>query len=183
MIGAILTQNTSWRNVELAINNLRKENYLEPERLYRISGMKLRRLLKPAGFYNIKAERVMSFVKYLWDEYKGDMESMKHQRTLFLREQMLGIKGIGLETCDSILLYALEKPVFVVDAYTRRILSRHKIIKQNDNYGDIQNIFEKGLKADVNLFNEYHALFVRLGKDKCKKGNPLCESCPLNKIL
>jgi len=144
---------------------------------------KLRRLIKSAGFFNVKAERVKTFVRYLWKEYGGDIELMKQKETFFLREELLGIKGIGPETCDSILLYGLGKPVFVVDAYTRRIFSRHKIINEKDNYGDIQNIFERSLKADVKLFNEYHALLVNLGKDKCKREKPLCESCPLNKIL
>lgn len=181
IIGAILTQNTNWRNVESAINNLKREGYLSPYKLYKIPIKKLQRLIKPAGFFNIKTERLKTFVRYLWKKYRGDIERMKKRETFSLRKEILGIKGVGPETCDSILLYALEKPVFVIDAYTRRIFLRHRIIDEKNSYYDIKDIFERNLKANVKLFNEYHALIVRLAKDKCKNKNPLCETCPLNK--
>ncbi|TES92614.1 MAG: hypothetical protein E3J87_04965 [Candidatus Cloacimonadota bacterium] len=182
MVGAILTQNTNWRNVESAINNLKEESLLTPARLKNISIKRLQKLIKPAGFFNIKAERVKSFVRYFLKEYKGSIENMKKKEAFSLREELLEIKGIGPETCDSILLYALDKPVFVVDAYTRRVFSRHKIINEKDSYNEIQSFFEKNLKRDVKLFNEYHALIVKLAKDKCRRKNPDCETCPLLKM-
>ncbi|OQX53698.1 MAG: hypothetical protein B5M53_06680 [Candidatus Cloacimonas sp. 4484_209] len=182
MVGAILTQNTNWKNVEAAINNIKKAGYLDVYKLYNIPLDKLRMLIKPAGFFNIKAERLKTFVKYFWRNYSGNINLMKKQKTAFLRKEILEVKGIGPETCDSILLYALNKPVFVVDAYTKRILLRHKLIDEQYTYDDVQSIFEKNLKKDVKLFNEYHALFVKLAKDKCKNKNPLCETCPLSNI-
>jgi len=183
MIGAILTQNTNWRNVETAIKNLKEGGFLTPDRINRISVKRLQRLIKPAGFFNIKAERVKAFVRYIMREYLGDISKMKKEKTSFLRKKLLGIKGIGPETCDSILLYALEKPVFVVDAYTRRVFSRHKIIGEEDCYSEIQLVFEKNLNRDVKLFNEFHALIVRLAKDRCKAKKYECETCPLESLL
>jgi len=183
MIGAILTQNTNWRNVETAIKNLKEGGFLTPDRINRISVKRLQRLIKPAGFFNIKAERVKVFVRYIMREYLGDISKMKKEKTSFLRKKLLGIKGIGPETCDSILLYALEKPVFVVDAYTRRVFSRHKIIGEKDCYSEIQLVFEKNLNRDVKLFNEFHALIVRLAKDRCKAKKYECETCPLESLL
>lgn len=183
MIGAILTQNTNWRNVETAIKNLKEGGFLTPDRINRISVKRLQRLIKPAGFFNIKAERVKAFVRYIMREYLGDISKMKKEKTSFLRKKLLGIKGIGPETCDSILLYALEKPVFVVDAYTRRVFSRHKIIGEKDCYSEIQLVFEKNLNRDVKIFNEFHALIVRLAKDRCKAKKYECETCPLESLL
>jgi len=179
MLGAILTQNTNWRNVESAINNLKKKNLLKPAQLNRISIGELKSLIRPAGFYNIKSDRVKIFVKYLCEQYKGDIGRVKKRETVSLRNEILGIKGIGPETCDSILLYALEKPVFVVDAYTKRVFSRHNIVDEDATYDEIQSVFEKNLNRDVKLFNEYHALIVQLAKDKCKNRKPVCETCPL----
>lgn len=179
MLGAILTQNTNWRNTELAIRNLNEKGLLNPDGINRISVTRLRKLIKPAGFYNIKTERVKTFVRYLMREYSGDISKMKKEKASFLRKKLLCIKGIGPETCDSILLYALGKPVFVVDAYTRRIFTRHEIINEHDNYNEIQAFFEKNLRKDVKLFNEYHALIVKLAKDRCKAKKYECETCPL----
>ncbi len=183
MIGAILTQNTSWRNVELAINNLKERGLLTPQGINKMSIQRFRKLIRPAGFFNIKAERIRTFVRYFLKEYKGNIRKMQKEETSFLREKILAIKGIGPETCDSILLYALEKPVFVVDAYTRRVFSRHNIISGEATYSEIQLVFENNLKRDASLFNEYHALIVRLAKDKCKAKEYDCESCPLGLLL
>lgn len=181
-LGAILTQNTSWRNVEIAIDNLKKEGCLSPPALSRMSAERLGRLIRSAGFYRIKAKRVKEFVRFLMRRYDGAMGKMKRRKPGFLREELLQIKGIGPETCDSILLYALQKPVFVVDAYTRRILSRHGLIGEHAPYDEIQRFFETGLERDAKVFNEYHALLVRLGKERCRSKHPRCDGCPLEKI-
>ena len=179
MVGAILTQNTAWKNVERAIENLKKENALSPEEINKMNIEKLAQLIKPSGFYNLKAKRLKSFIERFMEDFHGDIQGMKKLEKRRLREWLLSIPGIGRETADSIILYAIEKPIFVVDAYTRRIFSRHGFIKGDEDYDEIQEIFHKNLPVDTGLFNEYHALIVRLGKDYCKKQNPLCETCPL----
>ncbi|MDD4980508.1 MAG: endonuclease III domain-containing protein [Candidatus Omnitrophica bacterium] len=178
MVGAILTQNTSWLNVEKAINNLKKHKVLTADKLYKLSSKRLALLIRPAGYYNIKAERLKIFLRFFLKYYQG-LEGMLNSDTLALRNQLLGVKGIGPETADSILLYALNKPVFVVDAYTRRILSRHRFIPEGADYHQTQNLFMQNLKKSVKLFNEYHALLVKLGKEFCLKNKPRCEICPL----
>lgn len=178
-IGAILTQNTNWSNVEKAIKNLKDARLLSPERLHKIPKDRLAELIRPAGYYNIKAERIKAFVRFLMTDFSGDMEKMKSEESLSLRKRLLNVHGIGHETADSILLYALNKPVFVVDAYTRRVLSRHGIMGYKAAYDDYQRLFHKELDEDVALFNEYHALIVRVGKDFCRS-IPKCEKCPLN---
>jgi endonuclease-3 related protein len=178
-VGAILTQNTSWNNVKKAIDNLKKKKFLEPSRLYRLSHKRLALFIKPAGYYNIKAKRLKEFLSFLFKSYKGNLRTMTREDTQELREKLLSVNGIGQETADSILLYALKKPVFVVDAYTKRILWRHRFIKEDSHYEEIQNLFMKNLKKDVRLFNEYHALLVKLGKDFCLKRKPKCDICPL----
>jgi len=180
IVGAVLTQNTNWANVEKAIDNLKKHRLLKPDKLYQIPKEKLAKLIKPAGYYNIKAKRLRSFLSFFLKDYKGSLKIMSLAQTLSLRQQLLSVNGIGSETADSILLYALDKPVFVVDAYTRRILLRHRLIKESATYDQIQNLFTQNLKPDVKLFNEYHALLVRLGKEFCLKRSPKCEVCPLN---
>ncbi|MDI6606525.1 MAG: hypothetical protein QME65_05250, partial [Candidatus Omnitrophota bacterium] len=136
-------------------------------------------LIRPAGYYNVKAKRIKNFLKFLIATYGGDLKQMRRKGRAGLRRQLLGINGIGPETADSILLYALEKPVFVVDAYTRRIFSRHRFIDPGADYQQLQELFMQGLKKDVKLFNEYHALLVRLGKEFCSKNKPKCSLCPL----
>jgi endonuclease-3 related protein len=180
IIGAILTQNTSWSNVEKAIDNLKKNKLLKLPRLYKLPHKKLASLIRPAGYYNIKAKRLKEFLKFAYDSYRGNLKKMSSQGMYKLRKQLLSVNGIGPETADSILLYALDKPVFVVDAYTKRILSRHHIIKDDSSYEKVQNLFMQNLKNKVILFNEYHALLVRLGKDFCRKNKPRCQDCPLN---
>ncbi len=179
MVGAILTQNTAWKNVERAIENLKKENALSPEEINKMNIEKLAQLIKPSGFYNLKAKRLKSFIERFMEDFNGDIQEMKKLEKHTLREWLLSIPGIGRETADSIILYAIEKPIFVVDAYTRRIFSRHGFIKGDEDYDEIQEIFHRNLPVDTGLYNEYHALIVRLGKEYCKKQNPLCETCPL----
>jgi len=179
IVGAILTQNTNWGNVEKAITNLKKAKVLSPRELNKISLKKLSRLITPAGFFNIKAKRLKEFLKFLFSNYGGHIERMLKEDTLSLRVKLLAVNGIGPETADSILLYALNKPIFVVDAYTKRIFSRHKFIQEGALYQDTQNLFMANLKKDVKLFNEYHALLVKLAKVYCLKSKPKCLACPL----
>jgi len=183
MLGAILTQNTSWLNVEKAIANLKKQRLLDPRRMDKIPLVKLAKLIRPAGYYNVKAKRIKYFLKFLSDYCRMNIAEMPKKDILVLRQDLLKVNGIGQETADSILLYALNKPVFVVDAYTKRILARHKLAKDGSTYTDIQEIFMRNLKRDVKLFNEYHALLVRLGKDYCLKNKPRCSLCPLSEFL
>lgn len=177
-IGAILTQNTNWSNVEKAIRNLKEAGLLNLEKLYNIPVEKLSILIKPAGYYNIKARRIKAFLDFMKDNCYGSMERLKEYEIDNLRKKLLSVYGIGHETADSILLYALEKPVFVIDAYTKRVLSRHGIMTFNSSYEKFQLLFHNELALDVRLFNEYHALFVRVGKEYCKP-NPKCSGCPL----
>lgn len=180
MVGAILTQNTSWRNVEKAIANLKQAKALSLKRMYKMPSRRLAALIRPAGYYNLKAERLKNFLKFFIASYSGDLKKMRRQGVAELRRRLLTVKGIGLETADSILLYALDKPSFVVDAYTRRIFSRHKLVREGADYEEVRNFITQNVKNEVKLFNEYHALLVRLGKDYCLKRNPRCRTCPLN---
>jgi endonuclease-3 related protein len=180
MVGAILTQNTSWLNVEKALGNLKKHNLLKLDKLLALPEKRLAFLLMPAGYYNIKAKRLKNFLRFLSGHYRGNIDNMALKSAALLRRQLLLVNGIGPETADSILLYALDKPVFVVDAYTKRILSRHGLIKEEATYEQVQGLFMKRLKRKAKLFNEYHALLVRLGKEFCLKNNPKCLACPLH---
>jgi len=179
MVGAILTQNTSWHNVTKAIDNLKKHDMLDPHKLLKLPEKKLAAFIRPAGFYNLKAKRLRNFLKFFIERYSGDARKMSRPAAKTLRAELLSINGIGEETADSILLYALKKPVFVVDAYTRRIFARHGFIRDSASYEQIQNIFLARLPADEKKFNEYHALLVRLGKEFCLKNSPRCEKCPI----
>jgi endonuclease-3 related protein len=182
-IGAILTQNTNWSNVEYALENLKKRGLLAPRGIHELSLKELASLIKPAGYFNVKARRLKSFLEFLMNDYQGRMENMAREDTARIRAELLQVRGIGPETADSILLYALGKPVFVIDAYTKRVLSRHGILKYERPYDEFQNIFYASLKKDVRLYNEYHALFVRVGKTFCSKMKPLCGKCPLTDML
>jgi endonuclease-3 related protein len=182
-IGTILTQNTNWKNVEKAINNLKKHCLLSPKKLKEIDEKKLSMLIKSAGYYNQKAKKIKEFVKFLIENYNGKMEEMKKENPEDLREKLLSIKGIGRESADSILLYALDMPVFVVDAYTYRIMLRHGLIYEDITYDELKELFEKNLPHDVKIFNEYHALLVKVGKEFCKKSVPKCNGCPLEEFL
>ena len=178
MVGAVLTQNTAWTNVEKAIENLKAEDMLDPYAIIKCDIRKLRRLVRPSGYYNQKADRLKILSRFFIDEYGGSVKKMKMEDTKVLREKLLSVKGIGPETADSILLYALEKPVFVVDAYTRRAFSRLGYLPADAGYYDTQELFVKNLPRDVELYNDFHAQIVYLGKDYCRT-KPLCENCPL----
>jgi endonuclease-3 related protein len=177
-VGAILTQNTNWGNVEKAIQNLKDAGKLTPDALYRISPQRLASLIRPAGYFNIKAKRLKHFMDFFISEYNGDIKKMKRESMPILKKKLLSVHGIGRETADSIILYALERPVFVIDAYTRRVLSRHAIMGYNLSYEQFQELFHSRLRHDVELFNEYHALFVRLAKEHCRT-KPVCTGCPI----
>ena len=180
-IGAILTQNTAWSNVEKAIANLSKKKLLNPLRLYRTKPKVLAGLIRSCGYYNLKSKRIHSFLSVLFGRFQGSLDLLFSLRLPLLRKTLLEIKGIGPETADSIILYAAAKPRFVVDAYTRRFLLRHKLIKPGAGYQEIQALFENNLRRRSRLFNEYHALIVRLGKEFCRT-RPLCNPCPLKKM-
>ena len=177
-VGAILTQNTNWSNVEKAIKNLKSEKVLKAKVLHDLPTERLASLIRPAGYFNVKAGRLKAFLYLLVDNYNGSMKNMKKETLDSLRKKLLSVNGIGPETADSILLYALGKPVFVIDAYTKRLLSRHRILDHDASYEEYQDLFHRELDEDIQLFNEYHALFVRVGKDYCKT-KPLCEKCPV----
>jgi len=179
MAGAILTQNTSWKNVEKAINNLKDKDILNIESLHEITVHLLAEELRPAGYFNIKAVRLKNLINFITENYAGDMDLLLSEKTGALREGLISIKGVGPETADSILLYAAKRPVFVIDSYTYRILNRHGIVDDQIAYYDLQALFTDNLPGDAGLFNEFHALIVRTGKDFCR-GKPLCDSCPLN---
>lgn len=182
IIGAILTQNTAWGNVEKAVRNLKKKRLLNIKKLSGLSGERLAGFIRPAGYYNVKAQRIKNFLAFLNEKHNGSITRMFGTETQRLREDLLNINGIGPETADSILLYAGGKPVFVVDAYTRRIFSRHGYLKEGADYAEIQAVFQGNLPADTGLFNEYHALVVELGKNLCRSKNPLCDECPIRRI-
>jgi endonuclease-3 related protein len=181
MVGAILTQNTSWKNVEKAIQKLKTRRVLTPKGIHRLKTSDLASLIRSSGFYRIKADRLMSFVDFLFEEFEGKIERMKKEPFERLRKRLLEVKGIGQETADSILLYALQKPMFVVDAYTRRVLSRHGMISDRASYEEVQKLFMRHLPPDEKLFNEYHALLVHVAKSACKK-IPQCDLCPLERV-
>lgn len=181
IIGAILTQNTNWQNVEKAIGNLKAAQLLDVDRLHAISTPQLAELIRPAGYYNIKAARVKNFLDWLFETHNGSLESLEQMDTHSLRESLLHIKGIGPETADSIALYAFNKPVFVVDAYTARVAVRHRLIEYGAGYEALQKLFTSALPADYKQFNEYHALLVRVGKDHCRK-MARCSGCPLEEL-
>jgi len=179
--GAILTQNTNWANVEKAIANLKFANCLSSEKLYRLDISRLAELIRPAGYFNIKAKRLKNFVQWLFDNYQGKLSNLKSLDTDRLRAELLAIKGIGRETADSILLYALDRPIFVVDAYTARVTVRHGLIEPDASYEQLRELFQSNLPEDVQLFNEYHALLVKVGKLFCKP-KAQCPGCPLEKL-
>ncbi len=177
VVGAILTQNTAWRNVKRAIQALKESEMLELDRILEAQNDVLAELIKPSGYYNIKAKRLKEVLRFF--KHLGGFKRALSMDTRSLREQLLNVHGVGEETADSILLYALERPVFVVDAYTRRILARLGILKGEETYEEIQKIFEKELELNTDLFNEFHALLVKHGKEHCTKKNPICWNCPL----
>ncbi len=181
MIGAVLTQNTNWKNVEKAIENLRRNNMIDIEKLVTIPTAKLAELIRPAGYFTVKAKRLQNLMNFIFRHYDADLSRFFSLPIYELREQLLSVSGIGQETADDIVLYAAEKPTFVVDTYTYRIMLRHFLIDQDADYATIKQVFEDNLPADVKMFNEYHALLVAVGKNYCKPRNPQCSQCPLNR--
>jgi len=182
MVGAILTQNTAWTNVEKAILNLKAGNLLDPRRLHETDAGTLALALRPAGYFNVKARRLKSFIAWFMDRAGGDAGRLRPIPPARLREELLEVRGVGRETADSILLYALGIPTFVVDAYTWRILSRHGLVPEETTYEEMKDLFERNLPRDAKLYNEFHALLVAAGKDFCRPV-PRCGKCPLRKFL
>jgi endonuclease-3 related protein len=180
-VGAILTQNTNWANVEKAIGQLKAEGVLEPRALYGLDDETLANLIRPSGYFRVKTKRLKAFLEVLCGDFKGDLGLMFSGDLQQSRQRLLGISGIGEETADSMLLYAGGRPVFVVDAYTRRILTRHGVIEGKLPYGEIQRLFMKHLPRDAGGYNQYHAMIVTTGKRFCRT-EPRCGECPLRRI-
>jgi len=183
IVGAILTQSTAWSNVERAIENLRRERLLTFGALERVPMARLQRLVRPSGYFRQKARKLKAFVEFLRHQYGGSLARMFRTPTAELREQLLSVQGIGRETADSILLYAGKQAVFVVDAYTHRILERHALVLGKPDYEIAREFFESRLPRDAALYNEFHALIVNAGKNWCRKSAPRCEQCPLAGFL
>lgn len=180
VVGAILTQQSAWSSVEGAIKKLRQRNLLSPRRLAVADQKELEEAIKSTGFYRQKAKRIIGFAKYLDEKYSGDIGLMFAKDKEKLREELLSLKGIGKETADSIVLYAAHKPIFVVDAYTYRVLSRIGLITGKENYDELREKIESEIRSDEKIYNEFHALIVRHAKALCKNV-PLCSDCPLAK--
>jgi endonuclease-3 related protein len=181
IIGAILTQSAAWGNVEKAIKNLRGAGALSPRALRKLPRAKLAELVYPCGYYNAKALKLKAFALWLGNHYQDDLDELFARDAEDLRRQLLAVHGIGPETADSIILYAAEKPIFVIDAYTRRIMGRLGLAPERDSYAAYQALFMENLPGDAKMFNEYHALLVCLGKNVCRR-QPLCADCCLNDI-
>jgi endonuclease III related protein len=183
IVGAILVQNTSWTNVVTAIENLRLAKLLTPRAIDAVSTERLARLIRSSGYFRQKSKKLKNFVRFLRRAYQGSLAKMSRAPTLMLREQLLAVHGIGPETADSILLYAAKHPVFVIDAYTRRILERHGLADESLDYEEVRILFERDLSPDVALYNEFHALIVHTGKHFCRPRDPRCGECPLKSLL
>lgn len=182
LVGTILAQNASWKNVQQAIENLREADMLDIDRLNASSDEELEELIGPAGHVRLKARRLRNVLAYIVRQHGGSLEAMFASNPQTLREALLSIKGVGPETADSIMLYAGKLPTFVVDASTHRVLARHGWIDFEADYHTIQEYFHAGLPADAQQFSEFHALLVRVGKEYCRK-TPLCDTCPLCDLL
>ena len=183
IVGAILTQNTACSNVERAIANLRRAQMITPTALRRIPFARLAKLIRPSGYFRQKARKLKAFVYFLDGEYGGSVARMFRTPTLELRDRLLAVHGIGPETADSILLYAGRHPIFVVDAYTHRILGRHGLTDGKPDYEGVRALFEASLPSDIALYNEFHALIVHVGKHWCRTREPRCGECPLERHL
>lgn len=188
IVGAILTQNTSWTNVEKAIFNLKSAGALSPDGILALSiddsgpGVhSLPNLIKPSGYFNQKTKRLQTIAKWVMIRCQGDLRKLESVSTFDLRNELLGIIGIGQETADSILLYAFGRLVFVVDTYTKRSMNRVGICDEDISYEDLQDLFVRNIDRDIDLYNDFHAQIVALGKYHCKT-RPLCENCPLSGI-
>lgn len=183
IVGAILTQNTAWTNVEQAITNLRREDLLTPLAIEKVPTRRLAQLIRSSGYFRQKAKKLKAFVRFLRRDYRGSLQRMFRTPTAQLRERLLAVHGIGPETADSILLYAGQHPVFVVDAYTHRILGRHGLTTGKPDYEAVRTLFETSLPREVPLYNEFHALLVNVGKNWCRPSDPRCDECPLGPHL
>jgi len=182
VIGAILTQNTAWTNVEKAIHNLKRAGALSVEGMEALPEKRLAALIRPSGYYNQKAKKLKAFLRRLREHHGGSLDRMFRLPTEQLRQELLEIHGIGEETADSILLYGGAHPIFVVDAYTRRILLRHGLVAPGASYHDIQQIFHASVVSNAPVYNEFHALLVEAGKRHCWKARPQCAGCPLERF-
>ncbi len=182
MVGAVLTQNTNWVNVEKAIFNLKEAGMLSVEKLQTVPVEELAGLIRPSGYYKVKAKRLKNLLQMLVDEYEGELDFFLEDSLDGARESLMGVNGIGPETADSILLYAAQKPIFVIDTYTHRVFSRHGLVEEESDYYTLQQDFMDQLPDDAALFNEYHALIVAVAKKFCRKSDPLCGECPLRGI-
>ena len=178
IFGAILTQNTSWKNVEKAIAELNKNNLVDAEKIFNIENKKLAEIIRSSGYHNQKAKKLKNFCEFLFKNCQGELKNLFQKEVPELRKELLSVNGIGPETADSIILYSAKKPIFVIDAYTKRIMGR--IGFNEESYGQLQQLFMRNLQNSEKLFNEYHALLVELGKNYCKT-IPLCNKCPLKK--
>ena len=183
IVGAILTQSTAWANVERAIANLRGARLLSPGAMGRVSVTRLAALVRPSGYFRQKAKKLNAFVRFLETNYGGSLKRMFQTPTVELREKLLAVHGIGPETADSILLYAGNHPIFVVDAYTHRIFERHGLVDGKPDYERTRTFIEVSIPRDPELFNEFHALIVNTGKNWCRKSAPRCDACPLREFL
>jgi endonuclease-3 related protein len=181
MIGAILTQNTAWTNVEKAIAALKERRLLSPAAIDRVDQETLAGVIRPAGYFRVKAKRLKALVRFFLAEYGGSIEAMAAEELPSLREKLLAVRGVGPETADGILLYACGKPVFIGDAYTRRILQRHHRVPEEADVQQVRHLFMTHLPHDASLFNQFHALFVHTGKTFCRT-EPKCGLCPLRKL-
>jgi endonuclease-3 related protein len=187
-VGAILTQNTNWGNVEQALSNLKRENLMQPSRLFALPESRLADLLRPAGYFNVKARRLRSFLKILVEQYGGQIHRLFEGTTDVVRERLLSINGVGPETADSMLLYAGGRARFVIDAYTKRIFHRHGWCHPEAKYAELQAICESGLNHQppgkcLGYWQDFHAQFVAVGNRYCRPKNPRCEVCPLKPLL
>ena len=180
MVGAVLTQNTNWKNVEKAIQNLKRKGMLSVDALHSLPTNEVAQEIRPAGYFNIKAKRLKNLIQFIMEQYEGTISLFLEEGTQSLREGLLSVNGVGPETADSILLYAARRPIFVIDTYTHRILSRHGMIDEEVGYYELQELFMDHLPDNADFFGEFHALIVRAGKDCCRK-KPLCSQCPLEK--
>lgn len=182
LVGAILTQNTNWANVTLAISNLKEADCLNYAAIQSMPVETLAEYIRPSGYYKIKAGRLKNLLQMIADTYEGELQFLCDDSLDGARENLLRVKGVGPETADSILLYVAEKPVFVIDTYTHRVFSRHELVLEDNDYYGLQQEFLDNLPEDIALFNEFHALIVAVAKEFCKKGKPRCKECPLHGV-
>ncbi len=182
IVGAILTQNTAWTNVEQALANLRRAGLLTPTRLHRSRRSRIARLIRPSGFFRLKTKKLQAFTRFLFEKHHGRLAQLFALDAETMRQELLAVYGIGPETADSIVLYAAHKPMFVVDAYTRRICSRLGLSRDDASYDELQQLFMRHLPRETKMYNEYHALFVALGKNVCRKRACKCSICPLHEL-